>query len=237
MSKELYLPHSINNRFWVFWLPALIFVFWVKNYFTFKNKLLKMIFNNLQVSLEKLYLHLNSIFHIEDKAFSNLVKLRRLDLHYNSLGSLRPEIFSGLESLKYMHLAGNRLTMLVADVFKHLPRPLELWLSTPRAPPTRQNVLNCDTRLCWVKVEELRKTITWTSDEFKPRCADGIEWDSLNCSETGHMSHYIHFILIFKKNILCFKPRMSPIIFLKADPQPLDASIKHAILPSLHDPK
>ena len=72
-------------------------------------------------------------------------------------------------------------------MFKHLPRPLELRLSNPRAATVKQNVLNCDSALCWLKKEELDGTIVWTSDEFKPRCADGIEWDIWSCSETGNI--------------------------------------------------
>ena len=145
-----------------------------------------------QVALKKLYLGLNSISSIEDRTFSNLKKLRRIDLHYNIIDPLGPEIFYGLESLDYLNLGGNRLTMLVADVFKHLCRPLELRLSNPRASTTKQNVLKCDSRLCWLKKEELEGTIFWTSGEFKPRCADGIQWDTWTCSERGYGLTFFH---------------------------------------------
>ena len=105
-------------------------------------------------------------------------------------------MFCGLESLRYMHLGGNRLTALPADLFSDLPRPLELKVSNPRASLASQNVLNCDFKLCWLKLEEMKETIKWTSNDFKPRCADGVEWETWRCEETSDLSILV-FVLVF----------------------------------------
>ena len=136
----------------------------------------------------------SGISYMEDETFSNLQELKHLDLHLNSLVELRPEMFSGLESIEYTNLWGNSLTTLSADVFKHLPCPLELRLSNFLVPGSKQNLLTCDSDLCWLKVEELKETITWTSHQYKARCVEGIDWDKWSCQETGATPCFVSWI-------------------------------------------
>ena len=106
----------------------------------------------------------------------------------NRLESLSLGMFCGLESIEKLKLAGNYLTSLPEDVFRHLPRPLDLEIqdTSVSSPP-----FLCDAALCWLKQEEMNGTIAWLytppprSRPTSPRCANGLNWDTMNCNETG----------------------------------------------------
>ena len=147
------------------------------------------------VVLEDLNLSSNRIGSIENNTFVNLMRLENLDLGSNRLGSLDPGMFCGLKCIEKLNLAGNYLTSLPEDVFKHLPRPLDLGIQDTfvSRPP-----FLCDAALCWLKEEEMNGTISWLytppprPPPTSPRCANRMNWDTLNCNETGDDSS-IHF--------------------------------------------
>ena len=146
--------------------------------------------------LQVLWLSENALQTIRPGAFSGLDSLSSLNLQNNYLEALTAESFSGLQSLQILLLDGNQLTSLSADVFRHLPRPVRVALHNPNKKSVRDNPLQCDTDLCWLKQEELQGNITWFSQErslpFKPKCVNDIDWDTWSCDNTGKMSN--HFL-------------------------------------------
>ena len=108
-------------------------------------------------------------------------------MSFNHLVTLNRDTFFGLDSLKELYLSGNNLTRLPADVFNHLPRPFQLTQHYPWAGNTTDNPVPCDTGLCWLKHEEQQGTITWRHRVYKPRCANGIDWDTWSCNEAGNV--------------------------------------------------
>ena len=143
------------------------------------------------VALAHLSLASNKINVIQDNAFFTLKKLQKLYLSNNDLGTLSIRAFNGLDSLTHLYLYENYLTTLPADTFSHLPRPLELLLHLPNNDLPPNNPIECDSKLCWLKQEELQGTITWLSrgsSVFKPRCANGIVWDNWSCVRTSKIS-------------------------------------------------
>ena len=79
---------------------------------------------------------------------------------------------------------------------KDFDRPLQLWLFG--------NSLECDNKLCWLKIEVERGNIFWRTDSGsiqKPSCIGGKTWDQVewDCPEE---SKFIMFVAcIFKKNV------------------------------------
>ena len=150
------------------------------------------------LAVEELLVGSNIINTIEDYTFVNLKKLRLLWLDNNRLNALSPGTFSGLESLEHLTLEFNHLTTLPADVFSHLPRPLSLGLQDAVHRQTPDNLLQCDAALCQLKQEELNGTITWYFHgdyplfPYKPKCRNGIEWDTWNCD--GNVSFIVLLI-------------------------------------------
>ena len=144
------------------------------------------------VALTSLYLTGNKISFIQDNTFFTLKNLQKLYLGNNALGTLSHRAFHGLDSLTHLSIYQNYLTTLPADIFNHLPRPLELFLDIADNDLPANNPIECNSELCWLKREELQWTITWLCGIFKPRCANGIDWDTWNCDETGKkISHLI----------------------------------------------
>ena len=141
------------------------------------------------VALESLNLCHNGIFLIDDNTFAHMKKLQSLSLHHNDLTTLSPGTFSGLESLETLNLEGNHLTSLPGDLFNDQPRPLRLNLYNNYI--NHNNILQCDSQLCWLKQEELNGTIIWPGDSYiyGPRCANLIPWDLWRCDlEMGNIS-------------------------------------------------
>ena len=156
------------------------------------NKITKLEFGTFDelTSLTYLSLSSNQISDFEPGTFNELSSLTGLSLSSNNLTTLSPLIFYGLDSLRYLSLYNNWLTRLSADVFKHLPRPLKLGLYYKYYydQPKHPELLVCDSELCWLKQEEQRGTITWNhwfGTDFFPKCADGLDWGTWNCDETG----------------------------------------------------
>ena len=164
------------------------------------NRLSKLSIGTFQglVTVEELWVNYNRINTIEDNTFANLKKLRIIWLDNNHLDTLTPGMFAGLDSLEHLTLELNSLTKLPADVFSHLPRPLTLGLQDAVFHRTPDNELQCDAELCWLKQEELQGNITWyiyckyPSYPYKPRCADGIVWDTWICD--GNVPFFVPII-------------------------------------------
>ena len=103
-------------------------------------------------------------------------------------------MFLGLDSLKELGIYLNKITTLDANVFFYIHRPLVLHAANaPSEDP--DNPFECDSKLCWLKQEELDKTILWQNPHWaavgqkrepnKPECANDVSWDTfLCCSET-----------------------------------------------------
>ena len=139
-------------------------------------------------SLNEFYMCCSHIDTIQNGSFLDLGNLHRLDLRTNRLTELRAEMFLGLISLRIIQLVYNHFTTIDSSVFSHLPRPLEVQL-TELADP-RALLLNCDSRLCWLKEEEKYGTIVWYRTYGyhpipKPVCLDRLLWAMLDCNITG----------------------------------------------------
>ena len=150
------------------------------------------------VDVTRIELYYNRINSIQDNAFTNLKKLRILDLKRNDLGSVRKGMFSGLESLTDLYLYGNRLSTLPGNVFDHLPSPLKLALREPSYQYPLDIPLKCDRNLCWLKQKEQQGSIRWYSSQYKARCADGVNWDTWECEETGNFLYIIYLTFFYK---------------------------------------
>ena len=172
-------------------------------------------FSNLR-NCRELYLNQNQISKIEPGSFSGLSNLEKLHLQDNLLTTLNSDMFEGFADLKQLYLFNNRLTFinektfihinsvhelylhnnhlttLREDTFSHLRRPLELSLNDNIHNSTLYNQLQCDADLCWLKQEELQGNFTWRKAPqtflYKPRCENGIDWDSWICNKTGNVT-------------------------------------------------
>ena len=122
----------------------------------------------------------NLIKFIEDHCFASLFNLQQLHLADNALTELRAAMFHGLRNIKNINLDYNSLTSIDSSTFSHLPRPLELALDF--------NPFVCDSRLCWLKEEEMTNNITWVvccnNHVYKPSCSGDVSWDMWQCSES-----------------------------------------------------
>ena len=160
-------------------------------------------------AIHALWVSRNGMHTVEDGTFANLKTLQVLFMDQNGLETLRPGMFYGLDSLKILYLDRNYLTTLSADVFRHLSRPLKLTLHNKVANRTTDNPLKCDVHLCWLKQEELQGNITWSYYDtgsspdrpFKPRCTDGIDWETFTCLEKGDVSQSHNFSGLFENYI------------------------------------
>ena len=145
-------------------------------------------------SLRVLTLFENKISVIGSKTFYGLNSLEVLGLEGNLLSKLRPGMFIGLTSLRSMSFQRNQLKNLSPKIFAEFPRPLSLAVSDPATKVVSlKNPLQCNSRLCWLRQEELRGTITWRQWEiyiFKPECSNGIVWDTWNCTGQGNCHTY-----------------------------------------------
>ena len=138
------------------------------------------------VSLTGLDLAHNEITSIESQTFHNLNKLESLNMKSNELSSLTYEMFQGLTTLSALRLNLNKIKTVDDDVLKDFSRPFALWLDG--------NLLHCDIRLCWLKIEIERGSIQWgTSGDkiYKPSCVDARAWSDVEwrCPEESEY-HY-----------------------------------------------
>ncbi len=139
-------------------------------------------------SLQLLMLSSNRLTALKSGMFAGLRNLKWLIVGSNQISSIGEGTFSSLHSLKYLRLSCNRLKTLSPDVFRNLPRPLRLNLNCY---PRNSNQWNCNS-LCWLKHEEERGTIKWTQWHVDgklfpsyPTCADGRDWNSIQCGDPG----------------------------------------------------
>uniref|UniRef100_UPI0037E842B7 toll-like receptor 13 n=1 Tax=Semicossyphus pulcher TaxID=241346 RepID=UPI0037E842B7 len=70
--------------------------------------------------LISLQMVLNSVSHIDDRAFEDLVKLRDLDLRSNALTNLTDNMFQGLSSLHRLSLTSNQIKYISPLAFQPL---------------------------------------------------------------------------------------------------------------------
>ena len=148
-------------------------------------------------NLTYLRLYGNRISEIEPGSFNGLSKLEHLDLKSNKLDELHLGTFCGLYSLRELYLEDNRMKTLPAAIFDHLPHPLQLRLHDHVDHQTPVNPLQCDTNLCWLKLEEHQVTIIWDKSISKTRCTDEIDWDLWICKEGGIIfSFFIHLFIV-----------------------------------------
>ena len=120
---------------------------------------------------------------IEDETFLSLQKLRVLIIVDNLISYVTAKTFSGLVNLQKLVLINNRIRPFSVDVFRDFPRLFHLVLAGPKL-----DVLSliCDGRLCWLKEEEKKKTITWQfrpkgvelliNPKYYPKCYNRVNW-------------------------------------------------------------
>ena len=192
-------------------LPALTFLDLSFNHFRLLRLSVNM-FSDL-TSCEELSLSFNGISEIDPGSFNGLGNLKSLHLCFNLLTALNAGMFQGLRDLKLLvlelnrisviddsafihtnsinelHLGNNKLTHLSEEAFSHLSRPLKLRLHKGWIFRRTLNQLQCDSDLCWLRLEELQGNITWLYDwpytSFPPTCANGINWPTWRCTKTG----------------------------------------------------
>ena len=148
-------------------------------------------------SLETLALRRNGIGTLPTGVFSRLGTLKILILDSNNLETVEAEWFLGLDHLERLFLNGNRITSVAPGTFASLRRLFLLELHDNRLTTVREDVLytgrtfpilltlnrnplRCDTRLCWVKQDQLHGRLTIVST-FKPQCENypRFDWDKV----------------------------------------------------------
>ncbi|CAL8262324.1 unnamed protein product [Lota lota] len=72
-------------------------------------------------NLTVLDLHMNSIAHIEDGSFIDLVELRELNIEWNQLTNLSKDLFEGLWKLTVLNLGSNRIRIISPSAFGSMP--------------------------------------------------------------------------------------------------------------------
>ena len=146
-------------------------------------------FNGLG-NLQNLRLGNNQLTALNRGMFQGLVGLKELTLNSNSLSTLHNNVFFHVHSIQDLSLEKNNLTRLPEVVFKNPTRPFKLLVHA--------NPLQCDSHLCWLKLEELQGNITWPY--LRPRCANGIDWSSWRCNKTGDLIGKRRHISMFLKS-------------------------------------
>lgn len=80
-------------------------------------------------SLQKLYLHRNSLSYLADRALEGLTDLNVLKLSENRLASLPPELFVDTKDIKELYLQNNSINVIAPGLFSDLTQLLVLDLS------------------------------------------------------------------------------------------------------------
>ena len=132
--------------------------------------------------------------------FQGLRDLKLLSLSGNRLSLIDDNSFTDINSIHELNLGANNLTHLSGETFSHLPRPIKLNLGGENYYSQRKNPLHCDSDLCWLRLEELQGSITWSSYNLTwqsfdwdyisppPTCANEINWRTWSCMKTGNNS-------------------------------------------------
>ncbi len=142
---------------------------------------------DIPAEAEEVYLWGNKITRVPANIFSHLHDCQILSLVGNLIITIEIGAFNGLYSLKELGLAENDIDTLDPQLLRNLPRPLTLELSYPNSFVDRP--WRCDT-LCWLKLEEQRGTVNWTSFEDEtnhPECRRPLYWDTLECTAQGSL--------------------------------------------------
>ena len=148
-------------------------------------------------SLETLALRSNGIGTLPAGVFSSLGTLKILILDSNNLETVEAEWFLGSDHLERLFLNGNGITLVTPGTFANLRRLFLLELHDNRLTTVREDVLytgrtfpilltlngnplRCDTRLCWVKQDQIHGRLTIVST-FKPQCVNypRRDWDDV----------------------------------------------------------
>ena len=124
-------------------------------------------------------LHKIQVMHLGDGKLTELnsgmfegaESVQDLWLDNNDIATIDEDTFINLKNLTRLHLYINNLMILPQQIFNG---PLELLIDN--------NPLICDAALCWLKQEELNRNVIFTRDFVKPRCANGVNWDTWVCT-------------------------------------------------------
>ena len=158
----------------------------------------------------------NDIAVIESNVFEGLLRLKKLVLDFNKLTEVRRDMFEDLVSIEELHLANNEISVIESRTFSNMlhlkifflhnnalsslsgnvydptdfpksdchPSELKLTLS--------ENPMECDERLCWIKLGEKKKWIPWLmhfGHLYTLMCNNipGIPWKDvfLDCAQLG----------------------------------------------------
>ncbi len=139
-----------------------------------------------QTKCTQIYLCKNLISIIEPDAFCGVKHLNTLLLGDNKLTVLESGIFAGINNLKILDLKMNNLSTLSEELFSDLHWTLTLIMSSKNLEKKgSDNPWNCQS-LCWLQEEMKAGEVKfWVSGghTYKPLCADGTNWNELNCGK------------------------------------------------------
>ena len=158
--------------------------------------------------LEILGLSNNYITTISPQSFSGLIWLKTLWLGSNYLGEINKNMWVGLQSLENLSLRANRLTDFPRHGISHMPSLESLSLAENQLKTLRVDIFNpddyteysgrprhlnlyfhdnplqCDVKLCWLKVALHFGSITFVGSD--PKCANldaaTLQDVELNCT-------------------------------------------------------
>ncbi len=155
----------------------------------------------------------NRISAIPRGAFALLTRMTFLCLANNNIKTLEPGSLDGQVNLWELRLWNNELTTLEQSLFRNVStnpdqsEPLRIGLSHPHE--TDRNLWDCQS-LCWLKSYQKRTNFEWFEQIYEPRCAGGVRWDSINCSESGRLIELVcfpsptaAFVQVIKPNSFC----------------------------------
>ncbi len=125
-----------------------------------------------------LHLDHNQILSVHKQSFMGLKRLEKLYLHDNPLSSIDVHSFDFLYFVKLLWLHNTKLKILSPNLFTNLPRPLSLTLSSPLYRLSYSS-------MCWLKHEEQHGTVEWAFRGMPPLCAEGKDWNFLQCGVPG----------------------------------------------------
>ena len=192
-------------------------------------------------SLVTLALRSNGIGTLSAGVFSSLGTLKILILDSNDLQTVDVDWFHGLDYLERLFLNGNEITSIAPGTFANLRHLFLLELHDNRLMTMSEDVLytgrtfgilltlngnplRCDTRLCWVKQDQIHGRLQIVST-FKPQCANypRVDWDKVklpcwtfDLSYLGDVSRFIFLLGRYPRlKILTFSVIFSYILEIK----------------------
>ncbi len=134
-------------------------------------------------SLQCLFLKANLLHSITFSMLEGLRELQQLSLDNNVITKIEKGSFDHLCSLQSLSMNGNLVKTLSPDLLINVARPkggLDLSFTSRDSDPGSQDCRS----LCWFKSELHHKTML-SSYFDRPSCAEGQDWDSLQCDHLG----------------------------------------------------